>query len=75
MLPHAEIIVAAPDRHLAHGAVGTVPARLREGARDPLQLGEGPVTPFKPGLGEKIFKMGIEVHGSLLRNVRESSGV
>ena len=45
MLAHAEIVVGAPDHDVAR-ALRRVPHRVREPARDPLEIGENPVAPL-----------------------------
>jgi hypothetical protein len=46
MLAHGEIVVAAPHRHVARLLAFAMQARAREGADDPLQLGEHAVAAF-----------------------------
>ena len=45
MLPHAEIVVGAPDHDVARSLRG-MPNRMRKPARDPLEIGENPVAPL-----------------------------
>src|SRR5713226_2988707 len=45
VLAHAEIVVRAPDHDVAL-ALRRVPDRMREPARDPLEVGENPVAPL-----------------------------
>ena len=45
VLAHAEIVVGAPDHDIALAA-RRVPDRMREPARNPLEIGENPVTPL-----------------------------
>ena len=45
VLAHAEIVVGAPDHDVAL-ALRRVPDRMREAARDPLEVGENPVAPL-----------------------------
>jgi hypothetical protein len=46
MLAHGEIVVAAPHGHVARRLAVAVQAGAREGADDPLQLGEHAITAF-----------------------------
>jgi hypothetical protein len=45
MLAHAEIVVGAPDHDIAR-ALRRVPHRMREPARDPLEIGKNAVAPL-----------------------------
>src|SRR6202521_538237 len=45
MLPHAEIVVGAPDHDVARPLRG-MPHRMRAPARDPFEIGENPVAPL-----------------------------
>ena len=45
VLAHAEIVVGAPDHDIARPVRG-MPHRMRKPARDPLEIGENPVTPL-----------------------------
>src|ERR1700757_2227760 len=45
VLPHAEIVVGAPDHDVAR-ALRRVPHRVREPAGDTLEIGENPVAPL-----------------------------
>ena len=45
VLAHAEIVVGAPDHDVARPVRG-MPHRVREPARDPLEIGENPVAPL-----------------------------
>src|SRR5882672_3009506 len=45
VLAHAEIVVGAPDHDIA-ATLRRVPDRMRETARDPLEIGENAVAPL-----------------------------
>src|SRR5450759_2013865 len=45
VLPHAEIVVGAPDHDVARPLRG-MPRGVREPARNPLEIGENPVAPL-----------------------------
>ena len=45
VLAHPEIVVGAPDHDVA-GPLRGMPHRVREPARDPLEIGENPVAPL-----------------------------
>src|SRR5665811_2264084 len=45
VLPHAEIVVGAPDHDVARAHRG-MPHRVREPAGDALEIGENPVAPL-----------------------------
>src|SRR5262249_5807792 len=62
MLAHAEIVVGAPDHDVAW-AVRRVPDRVREAARDPLQVGKDPVAPLIPQTGEGVAEKHTVIHG------------
>src|SRR6185312_13131655 len=64
MSAHAEIIVRAPDGHLARMVFLAVRAPLgdREPARVALEIGEGPVTPFRLQARERVLEAPLIVH-------------
>ncbi len=51
VLGHAEIVVGAPDHHLAR-AVRGMPERVRKAAGDALEVGKHAITPFVPQLSQ-----------------------
>ena len=63
MLPHAEVIVAAPHCHGPALSAGSVPARHGKGAGDPLELSEGPVAAIQLQLFEEFGERSCVGHG------------
>src|SRR5260370_16489826 len=61
MLPHAEIIVRAPDRDL--GADAVIESE-RKAATAPLEIGEDAIPPLGAKLIEALFEEDFVVHGS-----------
>ena len=64
MLAHAEIVVGAPDGHLA-GAAGMMVLGAREGARLALEIGEHAIASFAMQAIELAAEIGFVVHDVL----------
>ena len=62
MLPHSEIVVAAPYGDAAAPAVAATQQRGRELPRHPLQFDEGPVAAVRPYLADESFESRNMVH-------------
>ena len=65
VLTHAEVIVRAPDHHIAR-ALRRMPDRMREAAGNALEIGKHPIAPLAPQPGESVGKIIIIVHGPRL---------
>ena len=61
VLPHAEVIVRAPDHDVLR-ALRRMPDRVRETARDPLKVGKYPIPALVPQPAERIGEIGTIVH-------------
>ena len=59
--PMAEVVVAAPDRDVAHLTV-PMEARPREGTGDPLEVGEYAIAPFGPQAVEVVSEKRLIIH-------------
>src|ERR1700687_3343939 len=64
MLGHAEVIVRAPDHHIAR-ALRRVPDRMRKPARQTFEIGENPVTPFIMKLAQSPIEKHVVIHDAL----------
>ena len=62
MLPHAEIVVRAPDRHLGRPVVRDIAHRPREIAAHPLEFGEDPVVALLAERRELLAEQGVVIH-------------
>src|SRR5436309_14525044 len=59
VLAHAEIVVGTPDHDVAL-ALWRVPDRMREPARDPLEIGKNPIPPLLvQGTEGALEKLGV----------------
>jgi hypothetical protein len=65
VLPHAEIIVGAPDDDVTPPLRG-VPDRTRKPTRNALELGEHAVAPLIPQTGDRVSKKVVIVHQPFL---------
>src|SRR5579863_3451444 len=61
MLPHAEIIVGAPDRDVLR-PLWRMPNSMRKRARNSLEVGKKPVAPLAPQPGQSVGEKGIVIH-------------
>ena len=64
VLPHAEIVVGAPDRHFLRAAIGMA-RRARKGAAVAFQFSEDAVAPFAVEPIDLLAEVGLVVHGFL----------
>ncbi len=64
VLALAQIVVRAPDHHVALAAVGAGPARAGKFAAIALEVGEDAIAPFAPDLFNGVFEGGLIVHAS-----------
>src|SRR5690606_31836550 len=64
MLPHAEIVVRAPDGDFLLAPIGT-PDSTREFSDDALEIGEDPVSPLCVELVDGILEEPLVVHAGV----------
>src|ERR1019366_2312489 len=64
MLGHAEIIVRAPDHHIAR-TIRRMPDRMRKPARQTFEIGKNPVAALVPKLVQGPIEKDVVVHDAL----------
>src|SRR6202035_4466465 len=69
VLPHAEIVVGAPDRHLVADAVLE---SAREEAAAPLDIGKDAIAALDAELIETLCEIGLVIHGIYLGGIAVS---
>src|SRR5271157_2673228 len=68
MLGHAEVIVRAPDHHLAR-SLRRMPDRMRESARQTLKIGKNPVAALVPKLAQRPIEKDVIIHDAFAPSV------
>src|SRR3954467_18134 len=72
MLPHAEVVIRAPDDDVA-APLWRMPDRVREAPRDALEVREYAIAPLLVQAAQRIRENGVVVHssGSRSRHIRK----